>query len=373
MKIGIDARVLLGRKTGDRTYTYNIVRALTELDTPHEFILYFDQEPDTVLKHNLGALKLRIRERPHGYLWTLIALPQLAREDALDLLHVQYLTPRRCPCPIISTIHDISFKLYPQWFTWRDKTVMNLFLPGSLRRTAGVITASQSTAGNIASEYDYQRDKIFVTPYAASEDFLVEPDHITRRRCREKYQIPGPYMLYVGNMQPRKNIARLIRSFVQARKTGGFSEQLLLAGQFGWRCARERRLIDEASAAGYVRHLGYVDDDDLPPLYAQATAFLFPTLHEGFGLPVLEAMAVGTPVLTANVSSMLEVAGDAALLVDPTDEAVIGTWIARLADDEKLRKELSRAGQAQARMFSWSKTAQLTVKAYEQVITSTRS
>ena len=368
MKIGIDARVLLGRKTGDRTYIFNLVRALAEAASDHRFILYLDDDPPPDLLTNLPHLQFRIRKRPAGYLWTHLALPKLAGEDALDLLHVQYMTPFRSPCPVISTIQDISFKLYPQWFTFRDRTVMNAFIPGSIRRAASLIAPSHSTAHNLATHYHYPLEGIFVTPYAAPQEFHAPQDPGAIERCRNQFNIPEPYMLYVGNLQPRKNLVRLVRAFVQARERDGFPERLLIAGQFAWKFAAQRRLLDDAAAASHIRHLGYVDDADLPALYAAATAFLFPTLHEGFGIPILEAMATGTPVLTSNVSSMPEVAGEAALLVDPTDEAAISAAISTLATDEHLRERLTAAGLKRAATFSWHDTADLTLAAYERVV-----
>ncbi len=373
MRIGIDGRVLLGRKTGDRTYTYNLLRVLAREHKRHDFVVCLDKEPDNVEKEHLKGLRLRVRQQPRGHLWTLFALPQLAKKEDVDLLHVQYLTPFVAPCPVVTTVHDISFKLCPQWFSWRDRAVMNTFLPGSLRRAAAVIAPSESTAIDVNREYGCPNRKIFVTPYAASYEFHTEPNDDARKRCRDNFQIVGPYMLYVGNIQPRKNIARLVRAFVDARKSEGFPEQLVVVGQFGWRCGGEQRMIAEATAAGHVKHLGYVDDEHLPALYAEATAFLFPTLYEGFGLPVLEAMAVGTPVLTSNVSSLPEVAGEAAAFVDPTDEAAIASAISQLVRDADLRDQLSRSGRARAQMFSWKETARLTVEAYERAASQARN
>ncbi|MFP3905177.1 MAG: glycosyltransferase family 4 protein, partial [Armatimonadota bacterium] len=297
MRIGIDGRVLLGRKTGDRTYTLNLLRALQNIDTPHECVLYLTREPDTLLYHELQGCNIRVSPPNLPYLWTLFRLPHLASEDALDVLHVQYMTPLRCPCPVVSTIHDISFRLHPEWFRLRDRLVMNTFVPGSIARTSALITPSKSAADNIAREYEYPRDRIFVTPEAADERFFESIGAIEARRCRVKFDIEGRYMLYVGNIQPRKNVARLIRAFVAARQERNISDQLLIAGQFGWKCDDARRELQRAEQMGYVRHLGYVSDDDLPVLYSEAVAFVFPTLHEGFGLPVLEAMASGTPVI----------------------------------------------------------------------------
>jgi glycosyltransferase involved in cell wall biosynthesis len=311
---------------------------------------------------------MRVCTRPRGYLWTALALPRLAAEDDLDVLHVQYITPLRSPCPVVTTIHDISFRLYPEWFSLKDRLVMNTFIPRGLKVAAVVITPSESAASNIRREYDYPQDRIVVTPEAADDRFFDPPGAIETRRIRDKFGIEGRYMLYVGNLQPRKNASRLIEAFVSAREVHGIRDQLLIAGQFGWKYNADRLAVEQARQAGHVCHLGYVNDDDLPALYSEATAFVFPTLHEGFGLPVLEAMASGTPVLTSTVSSLPEIAGDAALLVDPTDESAIAEGIAQLATDRDLRRRLVSAGRDRAKQFSWDDTARATLQAYRAAV-----
>ncbi|HCU36457.1 MAG TPA: glycosyltransferase family 1 protein [Armatimonadetes bacterium] len=371
MRVGIDGRVLLGRKTGDRTYARGLVRGLLRLPTPPEVVVMLDRDPGEALQGELAGAECAIRERPGGYLWTLMALPRLAAETRVDLLHVQYMTPFAAPCPLITTIHDISFRLHPEWFPPRHRLVMNTFIPGSVRRAHAVLTPSAATAADIRRAYGCPPSKLHVTPYAAPSEFSRPPHDDAVRDCLRRLAITLPYMLYVGNLQPRKNVARLLRAFARARTETGFAHRLVVVGQAGWRCEDEMRELRSAEAAGHALRVGYVDDSDLPALYAAADAFLFPTLMEGFGLPVLEAMAMGTPVLASNTSSLPEVAGDAALLVDPTDEGAIATGIAALAADGGLRARLRDAGLARAAQFSWRRTAELTRAVYQSVLART--
>jgi glycosyltransferase involved in cell wall biosynthesis len=214
--------------------------------------------------------------------------------------------------------------------------------------------------------------RIAVTPEAPSEEFAaaVGPGEVSR--VREAYDLPPEFFLFVGNRQPRKNVPRLVRAFCRARAEHGLPQVLVLVGQVGWLAEEAEREIERASRAGDVRVLGYVPDGDLPPLFAAAQAFLFPTLYEGFGLPVVEAMAVGTPVLTSSTSALAEVAGDAALLVDPEDEQQIAEGIVRLAGEEALRETLRERGLKRAASFNWRRTAELTREAYQRAVQSSR-
>ncbi len=367
MRVGIDGRVLSGRKTGDRTYALGLLQGLRGLEKPPRIVVMLDREPDTTLQTALEGVQFAVRERPRGYLWTLVALPRLARETGVDLLHVQYMTPFGAPCPVITTIHDISFRLHPEWFPLRHRLVMNTFIPRSVRRAAAVIAPSEATATDIRREYGCPPPTIHVTPYAAPLEFAGRPSQEAVYGCLEKHRIAQPFMLYIGNLQPRKNIRRLLRAFVAARTAEHFAHQLVIVGQAGWQCREELDELEQARRAGHVAITGYVEDEDLPALYAGAEAFLFPTLMEGFGLPVLEAMAVGTPVLTSNTSSLPEVAGDAALLVNPLDEHALAEAIARLAHSPQLRATLRDAGFARAAQFSWQRTAELTLALYGAV------
>jgi glycosyltransferase involved in cell wall biosynthesis len=364
---------LLGRKTGDRTYTRNLVRALARLDCGDELIVYLNASPDEATRELLAeGCHTRVIERPRGYRWMLHGLPPAARRDRLDVLHVQYMLPFDLPCPTVTTIHDVSFRLFPRWFRPRDRWVFRLFLPGSLRRAAMIVAPSECTARDLVACYGVPEAKIAVTPEAPSEEFAaaVGPGEVSR--VREAYDLPPEFFLFVGNRQPRTNVPRLVRAFCRARAEHGLPQVLVLVGQVGWLAEEAEREIERASRAGDVRVLGYVPDGDLPPLFAAAQAFLFPPLYEGFGLPVVEAMAVGTPVLTSSTSALAEVAGDAALLVDPEDEQQIAEGIVRLAGEEALRETLRERGLKRAASFNWRRTAELTREAYQRAVQSSR-
>ncbi len=367
MRVAIDARTIVRPQTGDRTYMLNLLRHLPSVDGNIEYFVLVDRPLPPRIEALLDTkyLQVVVHTSPGGKLWTACALPRLARRLRADVVHLQYIAPLRLPCPYVCTVHDITFRLFPQWFDFKDRLLMNWLMPRSMRRAARVTVPSECTAHDIMTAYHIGRDKLAVIPYAAPPEFSVPPDEDAIGRTRARYGLNSDYFLFVGTLQPRKNLPRLLQAFARA-KTGPV--ELVIAGKQGWRQPRLEDMIADLGLTRRVRLLGYVPDDDLPPLYAGALALLFPTLYEGFGLPVLEAMACGTPVLTSSVSALPEVAGTAALLVDPLSPADIARQIARLASDAELRRFLAEAGRQRAARFSWVQTASETVNAYQDTV-----
>ena len=196
--------------------------------------------------------------------------------------------------------------------------------------------------------------------------YRVIDDAAALEDVRRRYGLHDPYVLFVGTLEPRKNLERLLEAFSRARQAGR-REKLVLAGQLGWKYRGLLGRIERSGLASAVRLLGYVPDEDLPAIYNLASVVAFPSLYEGFGLPILEGMACGVPVLTSDRASMVELAGDAALLVDPTDVTALEGGLVRLLDDPELRRELARRGRGRAARFSWARAAAETVRLYERV------
>lgn len=368
MRIGIDARPLCAPKTGDRTYLLGLLEGLARVGANHEIILYFDQPPPADVPFARGW-QTRVVTAPHPRLWTPLALPDAARVHRCDVLHVQYIAPT-CRRPrVVTTIHDVTYRLHPEWFPLKDRLLLDWGIRKSLRTVAAVITGSECTRRDLARVYGLPPERVSLTPYAVSPTFRPPADQRAAQEVITRHGVAAPYALFVGVLQPRKNLPRLISAFRAARQRAGFLHRLVIAGKVGWKAAPSVAAIGQARAAGDVQYLGYVPDADLPALYSGAAAFLFPTLYEGFGLPVLEALACGTPTLTSNVSALPEVAGDAALLADPMDEAALTEAIIALLTDESLRADLTAAGPARARQFTWDRTAQLTLECYERATT----
>jgi glycosyltransferase involved in cell wall biosynthesis len=364
MRIAIDARTLGSPKTGDRTYCLNLLRGLAALRPEGEFLLYTDREtglPDG-LPANFAQIVLTAPQRG---LWTPWSLPLDLRWRRVDLLHVQYIVPPVAPCPVLTTIHDISFRRHPEWFPLKHRLLLNLLIPYAARNAAHVITGSEYSRADLIDAYDLPPEQVTVTPYAADPIYQPMDREEARRAVSQRFGLRGPFVLAVGVLQPRKNLPRLIRAF--GRIARDVPHGLALVGKPGWAHAELQRAASASGLGSRLKFTGYVPDADLPVLYNAAELFVYPSLLEGFGFCALEAMACGTPVVTSNVTSLPEVVGDAALMVDPTDEAALAAAIRKSLTDEPLRERLRAAGLARAKQFSWERTAAETLTAYQQV------
>jgi glycosyltransferase involved in cell wall biosynthesis len=380
MRIGIDGRALTGRFTGDRTYWRSLLRALLRIDRENAYVIYSRIPIEAGELPDAPNLMFRVVEAPNERLWTLSALPRAAREDACDLLHVQYTTPPRAPCPVVTTVHDISFRLHPEWFPLRHRLLLNLTVPPSMRRAARVITDSESSRQDMLRTYNLPESKIVTTPLGLSEGFPMPEENAmldraeqekARQFAKERYGVEGDFLLAVGVLQPRKNLSMLAEAFGQARAKFGVPHRLVLIGKSGWgegeaalRQAAERG--GGAEAAQSVQFTGYVEDADLSRMYRASAAFAYPSLYEGFGLPPLEAMACGTPVLVSDAPAMPEVVGDAARIVPARDIAAWCDALGAVFLDAGLREVLIERGYRRARQFRWERTASLTLQVYEE-------
>jgi alpha-1,3-rhamnosyl/mannosyltransferase len=289
-----------------------------------------------------------------------LALPALAHRQRLDLLHSPYFIRPYLglPCPSVVTIYDLIGRRLPRTLSWRGRLLYNAAMSLSLRTADAVITISESARGDLARHYPSVSGRVAVTPLAAGSAFRPQPEAAVTA-MRSRYNLPPRYLLYLGSNKPHKNLARLLEAWEQVAPRAD-DATLLIAGHQDAKhsivAAAPRRML-----------LPNVADDDLPGLYSGAELFVFPSLYEGFGLPPLEAMACGTPVLCANSSSLPEVVGDAALLVNPYDSGAIAAGLERLLGDAALRAELRERGLRRAAGFSWRRTAEETVRVYERV------
>lgn len=371
MQIGIDAsRATAARRTGTENYSLHLIRNLLELGEAHRFRLYFNQPPPA----GLFSGKAEWHIMPFPRLWTHVRLSWEMLAQPPDLLFVpSHVLPLVHPRRSAVTVHDLGYHYHPETHT----LFQNLYLRWSTRynaRTATrVLADSEATRRDLIHFYSIPKDKIAVVYPGRDETLAPVADPVALAAVRARYGLASPYLLYVGTLHPRKNLVRLVQAFAttvqletEPSLPPGSNLQLVLAGQKGWLYDDIFAQVRKLGIADRVVLTGYVPDADLPALLSGALAFVFPSLYEGFGLPVLEAMACGTPVICSNTSSLPEVAGDAALLVDPLDSHELAGAIHRIATDPGLRRLLVARGFEQVARFSWHRCARETLRVLEE-------
>ena len=366
MLIGIDAsRAGRARRTGVERYCLEIIRALLDLPqaAAHRWRLYVDRVPNEV-PANLPA-HAEICVLPAQRLWTHLALRREVLSRPPDVLFVPghvipFVWPATKLPPAVVTVHDLGYLDYPDAHTWAQRAYLTWSTRWSTWAATRVIAISRTTATELHARLGVPADKLTVVYEAAAP--LPTPSAVDIQATRARYGLARPYALYVGTIQPRKNIARLLAAHAALTRTGDPGFDLALVGAPGW---RSDALIAQAAAQDRVHLLGYTPDADLPALLAGATCFVFPSLYEGFGLPVLEAQSLGVPVMTSHNSALPEIAGDAALLVDPTDVDAIARAMLQVSADDALRRRLIAAGYANVQRFSWTKAAAETLAVLE--------
>ncbi len=298
-------------------------------------------------------------------LWEQLVQPWVLRQIDADLVHGPvFVGPLIAPCPVVITIHDLSFIRFPHLFRPANRLYLSVMTRLSARRARRLIAVSEHAASEAARLLGISRRKIDVVYHGVDPTFRPLPaDEVAA--FRQRHQLPEQFVLFVGTLEPRKNLIRLTEAF--ARLDRG-DTKLVLAGGKGWLCEDLFAKVEALGLSDAVVFTGYVPSEELPLWYNAASAFTYPSLYEGFGMPVTEAQACGTPVLTSKTSSLPEAAGDGALLVDPRDVDALSDGLTRILDDASLRETLSRQGLAHARTFDWSRTASHTVQVYRRAL-----
>ena len=370
MRIAIDAHSVGAKLGGNESYAVNLIEALAQIDSVNSYTIYVTtNEARDRFSNRWDNFKVR-STRPHTPLIRIpLTLSAELRKHPVDVLHVQFTAPPFCPCPVVVSIHDLSFEHLPQTFKRRSRTQLRLTVRHSARRAARILSLSEHTRSDIIKTYGIESDRIEAIPLAAPDHFGAVTDNRELQRVRHNYGIDGDYILSVGSIQPRKNLARLIKAYASLRGDSSTANlpKLVLVGKCAWLYDETLRTLDEMGVRDSVILTGYVPESDLPALYSSALCFVYPSYFEGFGLPPLEAMKCGAPVIVGNQTSLPEVVGDAGLKVDPFDVDAIAGAIRKLMNDATLRKQLSQRGQERAGAFTWRETARRTLRVYREV------
>jgi len=367
VRIAIDARKL--HDFGIGTYVRNLTQQLARLDQQTEYVLLC-REPDAGFAEKLGPNFRTVIERARPYsVSEQFRIPLALIQAHPDVFHApHYVLPPLVPCRSVVTIHDCIHLIFPQYLPSRfAHTYARASIWAAIRRAERILTVSEASKSDILRCFDVPSEKIVVTYNAIDDRFLAEPSEADVERARARYQLADPFILYVGNIKPHKNLERLIESFDHVRRQGFEQLRLVIIGDQITKLQGLRRAVHRHKLHKQVRFLGFVAPEVLTVLYRLARVFVFPSLYEGFGLPPLEAMASGTPVVTSNSSSLPEVVGDAAVLVDPYSSESIAEGIQLVLGDETLRRVMSEKGLARAREFSWEASVRRIRDVYAEV------
>jgi len=367
MKVGIDIHSIGSHKGGNETYYRELIKELADVGSDHDFLLYYThaETAQQVPAHHRFTLK---RLSPANPLLRIpVGIPQRASADRLDLYHAQFIVPPFLRCKTVTSIFDIAYERVPDLFHPAQRAWLKVLIPWSARRADHILTLSEHSKKDIVEAYGIAEDKITVTHLAASDAFVPYNKEKSRERLAQRYGIEGEFILYLGRLQARKNLARLVEAYALVRKAG-FAQTLVIAGKRDFLFEPVQARIKELTLEEHVLLPGYVHAEDVPIFYSAAEVFVYPSLYEGFGLPVIEAMSCGVPVITSRGSSLEEVAGNAALSIDPLDVEAIVQAIVKVLGDSELRRQLSKAGLARSKQFNYKDAARQTVAVYERVM-----
>lgn len=374
MRIGINLLYLLpGIVGGTETYALSLLQALARIDRQNEYVVFLNRESITLelpAQPNLRkvACPVPARVRTARYLWEQLMLPVQAKIHRLHLLHsLGYVQPLHSVCPSVVTIHDLNFHNLARWMPLKKRMALRFFITRSARRADHIITVSEFSKNQIVELLGIPEDKVTVTYNAVRpRAHQVLPFEVVS----QQYGLRRPYILALSSPSPHKNIASLIKAFAILRQRGFRELQLVVAGHPPRDKWSLDGLLKDHELFNAVVFTGYVPDEVLPSLYAHAEAFVFPSLYEGFGIPVLEAFLYGAPVACSNTAALPEIAGDAACYFDPTNVEEMADVISGLLCNQDLRQSLIKKGKERVTRFTWEETAQKTLEVYRKVAES---
>ncbi|KKP96153.1 MAG: Glycosyl transferase group 1 [Candidatus Moranbacteria bacterium GW2011_GWE1_36_7] len=379
MKIGIDIRLIGKKRTGDEVVFFNLVKNLVKIDNKNSYVLFADLNQLELLgniEKELGIIKgknfeIVVLKTKSKFAWNFLVLSWYLRKDPVDVYLTQYITPFFVPknVKIVTIIHDISFNFFAQFIKFSDLFFLKTLIPLSLKRANKIVGVSQFTKNEIEKYYKINPEKVEWIHNSISEEFLSSDVSIEQREnVREKYRLPEKFVLYLGTLQPRKNVPHLISAF--ARIKNEIDEtKLVICGNRKSHNYDER--IDEVirvnNLEGEVVFPGFIEEADKATIFALAHVFVFPSLYEGFGIPVLEAMSQKVPVICSDIPSLREVAQDSALYFDPLDLDDFSKKLYDISMDNDLRSELIDSGRKRVSFFSWEKSARKMLAIFEKM------
>lgn len=383
MRVGINARFLQYPATGSGQNLVHLLESLARRGDDNEYLLLgpgprarvsrVENVPELVARFQSSKPRSPMAERVQRLLWEQIQIVSTARQERIDVLHSPYFSaPLQLPCPTVVTIHDVITLILPEY---RERLMNRLYtslISRAVQRVQAVIAVSECSARDVHRVLGIPSERIRVIGNAIDATYRPVTDAQELARVRTRLDLPADYLLYLGGFDLRKNLLRVVEAFAQLPEQTRANYPLVIAGRphlAGHPLYPDPRpTIDKLGVRNTVRLVGEIDDADKPALYSGATLFVWPSLYEGFGIPVLEAMACGVPVITSNSSSLPEVVGDTGRLVSPNDVAEIAQAIAQLLDDRAAREDLRARALARAGTFSWDRVAEQTLNVYAEAV-----
>lgn len=372
MRIAYDARPLVDRETGIGRYVRCLLEALLEHEEVKEMLLC---SPRGIRTGDALGLDPRVRQRVQrgwkGNVWLQVVVPFVLARHKPDLFHgTLFLPPLLAPCRSVVNVYDLTVYRYPGTMQGRNRWPLRILLPRAVSQADRIVTLSSFTKGEITARWPEASDKTVVIPGASTLFPSTTPNStsgLDPERTLAHYGVRRPYILYVGTMEPRKNVVRMLKVFELVKKMGAKDMQLVLVGHEGWGFGEVRRAWESSPFRSAIRYIGYVPDEVLGVVYRCAELFLYLSLYEGFGLPPLEAMAAGTCVVASDRASLIDCLGDAAVLVDPIDTEAAARKVRRLLQDEDLRMDFVKKGRRRAAGFSWRRSAEAALALYREL------
>jgi glycosyltransferase involved in cell wall biosynthesis len=366
MRFAIDAHAIGRHLTGNEVYVRSLLRNFAALDQESDFVTYFSAED----AWQWTAERFQARQvSPNPFVRLGIEMSMRLRRDRPDLLHVQYTAPLGCPVPVVVSVHDVSYLVHPEYFPKSRALQLRWTVARTIRCATRILTGSDFSRDSIIQAYGEScASKIVVVPNAAASGLRPISREHAASAVRQHFRIAAPFVLSVGDLQPRKNQIGLIRAFAQlVQAYPQLTHNLVLAGKDTWFSPKVREAARQSGVADRIQFAGFVSDEDLLHLYNACDLFVFPSFYEGFGLPVLEAMACGRAVACSRTSAMPEVADGAGIMFDPNSQSEMVRAMADLLRDAELRARMERLGLQRAARFSWRATAQKTLEVYHEV------
>ena len=369
MHIAFDGTTIRPGRTGVGYYSEHLLRHLVSRADSDAITVISNRPIDT-------AISLPPSVRTHvsaGWaprlVWMQAHAPRLLRRLQADVVHfTNGMAPMALSVPTVVTIHDMSLTMYPRFHPPRRVALNRPFVSVAARRADAIITVSETARRDIVRLFGIDERRVHVVHEAAAPAFRPVRDAAVLHDVRERYGLADRFVLYVGTIEPRKNLPLLLEAFARRRRAGDLPHQLVCVGPYGWLSRDVDNQIDRLGVRDAVRFTGYVPFADLPSFYSLAEMFVFPSVYEGFGLPAIEAMACGCPVVVGAAAALAEVGGDAVHRVDPLSADSLGDVLVSLARDRDRRKAMSQRGLRRAEMFSWDRTAAETLDVYRRVL-----